>query len=297
MSIQRNESLESIPEATVNAVLGGLLLFCFHEDNQSCELKINTSVDKHELTIEFEGENIGKTTLKFDSEVVKSLHPLHLFVADERTMQPIGNSASRGKNYNKILDLEGNGFFNHSLKPKAAVHGCSIFIDNGIVDGGDLAQDCYRVKEALFPDLDFTTVVRNIWEGYVQSRQLADPTSIIKIEEPFVKNGLAQINLEEDQVLRLTYGPKSTDLFPPLKFGQRYALKIKYEDVTPVTSLSECIGFAHHCKALELEPQGEVNFGLFHLANFGLFHLVFEEGSIHGLCASGCCECARISAR
>lgn len=271
----------------VNFIIGGLLLFCFSNRNRNCEIKIHTAVEDHVMKIEVSAD--GKIVYSnhrdpFDKDRLIDFHPLSIFVAHSDSMEPIGNDAEQGDSFHRILNLEGEHFYRRLLEFKQEAHyAASLYLNNGDVNGGDEALDCYCVKEKHFVDLDFHDTKATVWDAFVERAQQDDPRSIKQIG--LVKNSHSTINLKKGQVLRFTYGDKKTDLFVPLPYGPKYKIKITYEDLKRPTNLSECIGFAHHCRAFKLKNTESV---------FGLFHLEFDSDG-NGLSMPGCCFVAGIT--
>src|SRR5262245_30301256 len=103
-------------ESTVIVNFDGLMLLCLDEDNKLCEAKIHTAAEGHRMKIKVQsaGEVIHEAVISQDQ--LKSLHPLSLFVDEGSGLSSIANSASKGEDYDSILDLEGSLFYQRPLK-------------------------------------------------------------------------------------------------------------------------------------------------------------------------------------
>lgn len=267
----------------IDITIGGLLLFCFSEDEKTCNVKVNTAADGHALKIIVE-EGDQVSTYLFNKERVKALHPLSFAVTDLETGRPIPNSASKGVDYGSIPDLEGPDFYGRRLNIASQHYETSIFLNHGTVDGGDVALGCFRVKEKHFEDLNFRNTTLNMWEGFVANAQQRDADSIKPIG--IAREASVKITLSEGQVLRLRHGSEETNLFEPLRHGTNYKVTLTYDDQKPPTSLTECIGFAHHCRAAQLQSDEAI---------YGLFRIVFDDPeSTQGSTDPGCCILAQI---
>jgi hypothetical protein len=271
-------------ESTVTINFNGLMLFCLDEESSLCEVKIHTAAEGHIMKIKAQkaGEVIHEALIGQDE--LKTLGHLSLFVDEGRGLSSIANSAGKGENYDLILDLEGSQFYQRPLELKGGRYESSIFLHHGVIDAGNLA-DGFRVKQHLFDSLKFEWESTREWEEFKSAALGKDPASIIKFPGEVARDATATVKLQEGQSFRLTTGKTNFGLFPDLPHGADYQIDITYSDIYKPTGLSECVGFAHHCEALELGESDPI---------YGLFRPIFSGVSANGD-TGGVCTLARIA--
>ena len=271
-------------ESTVTVNFDGLMLLCLDEENKLSEAKIHTAAEGHRMKIKVQsaGEVIHEAVISQDQ--LKSLHPLSLFVDEGSGLSSIANSASKGEDYDSILDLEGSLFYQHPLKLKGGRYESSIFLHNGVIGAGNLFDGCFEVKQNLFEFLKFEWESQQEWEEFKSEALRKDPTSIVKLPSGSARDATATIRIHDGQSFRLMSGRTNSDLFAALPHGADYQIDIKYTDVHNPTSLADCVGFAHHCEAMELEEDEPI---------YGLFRPIFKGVSANT--DPGCCLLARIA--
>jgi hypothetical protein len=271
-------------ESAVTVNFNGLMLLCLDEENNLCEAKIHTAAEGHRMMIKAQaaGEVIHEAPISQDE--LKSLHPLSLFVDEGRGFSSIANSASKGEDYDSILDLEGSHFYQRPLKLKGGRYESSIYLHNGVIGAGNFFDDCFEVKQDLFDSLKFEWESQQEWEAFKSNALRNDPTSIVKLPAGSARDATATIRLLEGQSFRLTSGKTNSDLFAALPHGADYQIDIMYTDVHKPTSLTDCVGFAHHCEAMELGEDEPI---------YGLFRPIFRGVSANT--EGGCCLMARIA--
>jgi hypothetical protein len=271
-------------ESTVTVNFDGLMLFCFDEEKRLCEAKIHTAAEGHRMKIKVQaaGEIIEEAVI--GQEELKTLHPLALFVDGGEGFSSIANSASKGEDYDAILDLEGAHFYQRRLKMKEGRYESSLYLHQGVIGAGNFFDDCFEVKQSLFESLKFEWESREEWEAFKSEALRSDPGSIVKIPEGSARDASATIRLREGQSFRLMSGRTKTDLLAKLAYGADYQIDIKYNDIHEPRSLADCVGFAHHCEAMEL-GEGE--------PIYGLFRPIFKGVSANT--STGCCRIARIA--
>jgi hypothetical protein len=270
-------------ESTVTVNFDGLMLFCFDEDNHLCEAKIHTAAEGHIMKIKVQaaGEIIHEALI--DQEELKTLHPLSLFVDEGGGISSIGNCASKGEDYDSILDLEGGYFYQRPLTLKDGRYESSIFLHHGVIGAGNYA-DCFEVKHNLFETLKYEWESPQEWEAYKSEALRNDPSSIVKLPGEFARDASATVKVREGQSFRLMSGKTKTDLIAALPHGADYQIDIKYHDIHKPTGLADCVGFAHHCEAMELGENEPI---------YGLFRPIFRGVSANT--DEACCMLARIA--
>jgi hypothetical protein len=271
-------------ESTVTVNFDGLMLLCLDEENELCEAKIHTAAEGHRMKIKIQsaGEVLHEAIVSQDE--LKSLQQLSLFVDEGGGFSSIANSASKGEDYDAILNLEGSHFYKRPLKLKGGRYESSIFLHHGVIDPGNFFDGCFEVKQSLFESLKFEWESQHEWEAFKSEALRNDPTSIVKLPSGSARDATATIRLREGQSFRLTSGKTNSDLFAALPHGIDYQIDITYTDVHKPASLADCVGFAHHCEAMELEEDEPI---------YGLFRPIFRGVSANT--DPGCCLLARIA--
>jgi hypothetical protein len=132
--------------------------------------------------------------------------------------------------------------------------------------------------------LEFKKITKADWDALVREARKKDEDSITDTIT-FAGEVIATINLKKGEKFWITHGRKNEKLFEPLEPGKNYEVMVKYSDIKKPVSFADCLGFAHHCKALKLEKDETV---------FGIFGPRIIKG-FGPITPGGCCRCARIS--
>ncbi|HKQ72647.1 MAG TPA: hypothetical protein VJ810_02890 [Blastocatellia bacterium] len=273
----------AVKESNVTINFDGLMLFSFNESNNYCETKVNTSAEGHQMSIKV--SEAGKVLYQdtFSSERLRDLGSLSLFVCGGKGLTPIGRTAKKGPDYDLILDLEGDDFYQRPCELKQSEYESSIFLHNGTIDAGNRVRS-YRVKEEFFSELKYQWEDQDDWDTFKRRSLEKDADSIVEFQQEYARDVAASVPIQEGQSLRFVSSSTKTDLFAPLEFGKNYQIDIRHTDIDDPSSLSDCIGFAHHCEALNLKRKEPV---------YGIFRPYFK--GMRTNCDSACCVCARIS--
>jgi hypothetical protein len=252
-----------MPDNKVTIIFDGLMLFCHDQKQQRCEIKVHTAAEGHRMKIRAEAFGEFHSAM-FCRSSVKELGQFSLHLVEEvegEGQRRIANDAVAGKDYGLLLDLE--ALYHPGLKLRPNNYEASILLHHGVIGAGDQTGDCFLVVEDIFNRLDFDKILRPDWEALKKQLQMNQANSICTLPT-FAKEAKAVIPLKAGQTLKFVHGAEQTDVFPELKIehGRDYEITIEYNDAKPATSLTDCVGFAHHCKAFELKEEEPV-FGLY----------------------------------
>src|SRR5262245_17441942 len=218
-------------ESKVTVNFDGLMLLCLDEENNLCEAKIHTAAEGHRMKIRVQsaGEIVHEAVINQDE--LKTLHPLSLFIDEGRGFSSIANSAIKGENYDSIMDLEGSEFYQRPLKLKEGRYESSIYLHHGVIDAGNLFDDCFEVKQNLFESLKFEWESQQEWESFKSEALRNDPASIVKLRSGQARDAAATVTIREGQSFRLMSCKTNSDLFAALPYGADYQIDIKYTDI------------------------------------------------------------------
>lgn len=272
----------------VQISIDGLFLFSFQQNRSRGVARIQTAAEDHGLKIKIKESGKKPVEHTFSRKEVKDFGKISVSVIEEATGKPVKNSAMAASSFDRILDIEGADFYRGQCKLKSGKYGTSIFFNHGVMEAGNIvnggiATDCYRVKEELFNSLPSKPVTPGDWADFVRDAKRKDPESIKELPK-FASEALLNLALEPGLALSVTGGKGGKELFPNLKFGNKYQIEITYQDNKPPKHLAECIGFAHHCKSLRLPAKSPI---------YGLFRVRFK--GLGGRTPSACCFIARVA--
>lgn len=272
-------------ESIVSINFDGLLRFAIDDFNKLCRAEVHTDAKEHFMYIKARSENQVIAREMLSTNKLKALHPLLIFVGEGDQFNPIERDATDSGSFKDILNLASERFYQRSRATKKGMYDCSVWLQNGKIGAG--ARDgCKRVKRPLFPKLKFVWESELEWEAFQSGALQIDPEAIVNLGSQFARNVTARLTLSRGQALCMKSGATDEDIFPPLKFGSNYEIRIKYADVEPPKDLADCQGFAHHSEALELEANEPI---------FGIFRPTFKDDTSFGtITEPGCCECGRM---
>lgn len=281
--------MANINASNVNITFDGLLCFDLDRDRKLCKIEVHTKAEGHIMKIIVKPDGGQAIRKVLSQEKLKELSPLHLFVSDIEG-NPLSPSVSDSGSFDKILDLASEHFYKRKRAVKSEIYECDIWLQNGRIGAGEL-DTCHRVKQGLFQNLKFDWECRQEWEGFKRGVQTVDPEAIKDFPSTFARDVAVTITLAAGQSLHLVslnkkLKPEDRVVFGPLATGSNYDISIEYADAILPTGLFDCIGFAHHCEALE--PAPDPIFGIFKPSKFK-----DEDNQLNPITFTGCCECCR----
>lgn len=147
------------PNPTITIYFKGLLAFCFGEDFKYCQVGFHTKAKDHEVKVGIykkRGNRIVSAvpTLRFGHEMIRRSSNLWLDVEGEtppkeQTPAPYivngqGSTLVDDQDFRRVVDLEGENFYNRPLKIKDRVLTPSLFMGKGLFYAAALTAHGYK---------------------------------------------------------------------------------------------------------------------------------------------------------
>jgi hypothetical protein len=262
-------------KSIVTVRFDGLLLFFLDEQKGECEAKICTAAHDHELKITVFKSGGEQYYGPFGLEDIKGFHQINLQLSGGP--QNGASKLVKDSSYDLLLNLAGDDFYSSNAKIKEDKYEASFIIKNGKIGAGNVTADCNKVNLDAFKDVSFY-LSDTEWDELVARKKGQDPESVAKLR-PFAKDVMVSIEMEEGQNFKITSKDGKLKVGPlPFKSGENYDVEISFSDASPLTRLSDCIGFAHHSESVK--PDGSLT--------YTIFRPLSAEESDPGCCRTGC---------
>jgi len=146
-------------DPTVTIYFAGLLVFCFDKRRKHCHIGIHSKTDDHELRLRFvkkghSPESDSEQRLTISHDLIRRASNLWLDVEGvpypkQRTAKPFitGNRnepPTDPQDFRRVVDLEGERFYNRSMKLRRDVLRPILFVAKGLFYSATLTSDSYR---------------------------------------------------------------------------------------------------------------------------------------------------------
>ncbi|HKQ80475.1 MAG TPA: hypothetical protein VJ810_42665 [Blastocatellia bacterium] len=144
------------PTATIHFT--GLMVFCFDKRLKHCQIGIHSKTDDHELRLRFikkgpDPETKSEQTLTISHGMIRRASDLWLDVegepsTEQRTAEPFivgrrDEPPADPRDFRRVVDLEGEHFYNRPLKVRRDVLGPILFVAKGLFYTATLTPDSY----------------------------------------------------------------------------------------------------------------------------------------------------------
>lgn len=144
---------------TISLYFTGLLAFCFDKRRKQCQIGVHSKTDDHELRLRFvkkgpDPKNDSEQTLTISHSLIRQASDLWLDVEGELapkqcTAEPFiagrrDEPPADPQDFRRVVDLEGEHFYNRSLKVRRDVLRPILFIAKGLFYTATLTSDLYR---------------------------------------------------------------------------------------------------------------------------------------------------------
>jgi hypothetical protein len=148
-----------LKDATITIRFTGLLVFCFDKRLKHCQVGVHSKTDDHELRLRFvkkgpDPESYSDHMLTISHALIRQTSDLWLGVEGapspkQCTAKPfiVGNRdepPTDPQDFRRLVDLEGEHFYNRSLKVKAGVLRPILFVAQGLFYTASLTSETYR---------------------------------------------------------------------------------------------------------------------------------------------------------
>jgi len=144
---------------TIRLYFTGLLAFCFDKQRKQCQIGIHSKTDDHELRLRFvkkgpDPENESEQTLTISHSLIRQASDLWLDVEGELTPEQcaaepfipgsLDDPPTDPQDFRRVVDLEGEYFYNRLLKVRKGVLKPILFVAKGLFYTATLSSDSYR---------------------------------------------------------------------------------------------------------------------------------------------------------
>jgi len=148
-----------LQDATITIRFTGLLVFCFDKRLKHCQIGIHSKTDDHELRLRFikkgpDLESESEQTLTISHGLIRRASDLWLDIEGEpsskqQTAKPFiagkwNEPLTDPQDFRRVVDLEGEGFYNRPLKVRRGVLRPVLFVAKGLFYSATLTSDAYR---------------------------------------------------------------------------------------------------------------------------------------------------------
>jgi hypothetical protein len=167
-----------LQDATIKICFTGLLVFCFDKRLKHCQIGVHSKTDDHELRLRFvkrgpDPESQSEQTLTISHALIRQSSDLWLDVEGEPPSDPhtaelfiVGKRDEPPtdlQDFRRLVDLEGEHFYNRPLKVRRDVLRPILFVAKGLFYTATLTSDSYRtVPAAANGALRTTAAGRNL---------------------------------------------------------------------------------------------------------------------------------------
>jgi hypothetical protein len=144
---------------TIRLYFTGLLAFCFDKRRKQCQIGVHSKTDDHELRLRFvkkgpDPENESEQTLTISHALIRQASDLWLDVEGElapkqSTAEPFiagrrDEPPTDPQDFRRVVDLEGEYFYNRPLKVRRGVLKPILFVAKGLFYTATLSSDSYQ---------------------------------------------------------------------------------------------------------------------------------------------------------
>src|SRR5688572_15876555 len=148
-----------LQNATIKIRFTGLLVFCFDKRLNHCQIGVHSKTDDHELRLRFvkrgpDPESQSEQTLTISHALIRHASDLWLDVEGEPSPKQLAAEPFIAGNRNKppsdpfdfrrVVDLEGEYFYNRPLRVRRGVLRPILFVAKGLFYTASLTSETYR---------------------------------------------------------------------------------------------------------------------------------------------------------